>query len=256
MKTIYTILKLIVFPGAYLRGFWEQLTCRILKIPVESQGYIRPDESCGHVEHSFAKSRFAAYLVATGPGFMNFCIGLFTFLYGFMNIRYMGITVYDSVPVFIISIICIYLGVSALCCLFPLTEDILNYKTFAYPEYEGEDNQKAKTAGKIIRIISYIFLAVSFVLFVLAVFSDKLQLYGGQASPLVVLGITSLVISLWIAFIGDTVANKRKKAKTVIGGFFGYIPITIAQVGAFLEEKGFIFIFWIVFLVYQLVFKV
>ncbi len=244
-------MKFLVFPGAYLRGFWEQLTCRILKIPVERVGYLHPDEACGHAEHSFAKTQFAAYLMATGPGFMNFNIGLFTFLYGFLNIRYMGITVYDSIPVFIISVICIYLGVSALCCAFPLTEDVLNYKSIAYPEYDGEG--KKNIVGKIIRVISYIVIAFSFVLLVLAVLADNFpEKLGGKSGPFAVIGICALAAGLWLCFLGETVENRRKGAKRIIGGFFGYIPINIAHIGAVLESKGIIFILWIVFLVWQL----
>lgn len=132
MRTLYIIFKFILFPGTYLRGFWEHLTCKITKLLVESTGYLRADEACGHVEHTLAKKRFAAYLISTGPGFMNFNIGSAFFLAGFMNLYYMGITPWDSVPLFIIYILCIYVGISCLCSLFPLTEDILNYWHIAY----------------------------------------------------------------------------------------------------------------------------
>lgn len=76
MTKLYIIGKILTFPGAYIKGFWEQLTCRILGLPVEVPGYLRIDEACGHVEHAFAKKGFASYLMATGPGFMNFITGV------------------------------------------------------------------------------------------------------------------------------------------------------------------------------------
>ena len=126
MTKLYIIGKILTFPGAYIKGFWEQLTCRILGLPVEVPGYLRIDEACGHVEHAFAKKGFASYLMATGPGFMNFITGVPLFIAGFLNLRYMGITPYDSVPLFILYVLMLYVGVSLLCNVFPLTEDILN----------------------------------------------------------------------------------------------------------------------------------
>ena len=134
MTKLYIIGKMLTFPGAYIRGFWEQLTCRILGLPVEVPGYLRIDEACGHVEHALAKKGFAAYLMATGPGFMNFMAGVPLFLAGFLNLRYMGITPYDSVPLFILYALMLYVGVSLLCNIFPLTEDILNFWYIAYEE--------------------------------------------------------------------------------------------------------------------------
>ena len=113
MTKLYIIGKILTFPGAYIKGFWEQLTCRILGLPVEVPGYLRIDEACGHVEHAFAKKGFASYLMATGPGFMNFITG---------------------VPLFILYVLMLYVGVSLLCNVFPLTEDILNFWYIAYEE--------------------------------------------------------------------------------------------------------------------------
>lgn len=148
MTWLYIISKFIVFPGAYLRGFWEHLTCKLLKLPVEPGGYLRMDEACGHVEHSLARKQFAAFLMATGPGFMNFITGLFIFLWGFINLKYMGMTFYDSVPLFILYVLCVYVGASLLCCLFPLTEDVLNYWSIAYTK-----NPKRRIIGSILGFI-------------------------------------------------------------------------------------------------------
>ena len=49
----------------------------------------------------------------------------------------MGITPYDSLPMFIFYVVLIYLGVSFMCSLFPLTEDILTYWDIAFHGKKG-----------------------------------------------------------------------------------------------------------------------
>lgn len=137
MTKLYIASKILTFPGAYLRGFWEQLTCRILGLPVEVPGYLRIDEACGHVEHVMAKKGFAAYLIATGPGFMNLMTGLPLFLAGFLNLRFMGITPMDSVPLFVFYVLLMYVGISLLCNLFPLYEDAMNLYDLLYKQNKG-----------------------------------------------------------------------------------------------------------------------
>ena len=136
MKILYIILKFILLPGSYLRGFWEHLVCKILRIPVEPVGYIRLDEACGHAEHSLAKTPFKTWLLVTFPGFMNFNMGMTFFLVGIMGIYYLGITVYDSIPVFLFYVICLYLGLAFLNSLFPMTDDILDlWDAYGYKRF-------------------------------------------------------------------------------------------------------------------------
>ena len=72
-----------------------------------------------------------------GPGFMNFNSGLFILLAGFMNLRYMGITVWDSVPLFILYALMVYVGASLLCSAFPLVEDAMNLYDLLYRQKKG-----------------------------------------------------------------------------------------------------------------------
>ena len=137
MTALYIASKILTFPGAYIRGFWEQLTCKILGLPVEIPGYLRIDEACSHVDHALAKKGFAAYLVATGPGFMNFMSGFWMFWAGFMNLKYMGMTPYDSLPLFIFYVLLTYVGISMLCNIFPLVEDAMNLYGLLYQQKKG-----------------------------------------------------------------------------------------------------------------------
>ncbi len=134
MTALYIASKILTFPGAYLRGFWEQLTCKILGLPVETPGYLRIDEACGHVEHGLAQKGFAAYLMATGPGFMNLMTGFPLFLAGFINLCYMGIRPSDSLGLFVFYVLMLYAGVSLLCNIFPLVEDAMNLYDIVYSQ--------------------------------------------------------------------------------------------------------------------------
>ena len=137
MTALYIASKILTFPGAYIKGFWEQLTCKLLGLPVEIPGYLRIDEACGHVEHALPQKAWAAYLVSTGPAFMNFNIGLWIFLAGFLNLRFMGITPSDSVALFIAYIVMTYVGISMLCNVFPLVEDAMNLFDLLYKQKKG-----------------------------------------------------------------------------------------------------------------------
>ncbi|MCR5151067.1 MAG: hypothetical protein K6B52_07565 [Clostridiales bacterium] len=149
MRAIYTICKYFLCPGAYVHAFWEQLMCRILKLPVETKKYFGNGIDGGHVKHAPAKNEVSAFLIACIPGFVNFITGVWFFLAGFMNLRFMGITVYDSIPIFVVSIVLIYFGVSFLCNIFPLREDIATFWTLAY---------KSPFSGKmlVLRVIAFI----------------------------------------------------------------------------------------------------
>lgn len=132
MTTLYIIFKYLTFPGAYLHAFWEQVSCKFFKIPVEKQKYLRLEESSGHIYHSLATKEGSAFFCATFAGFMNFITGIWCFLAGYFNLRYMGITIYDSKSIFFMSIALLYLGSSLLLNLFPLIEDIENFIYYAY----------------------------------------------------------------------------------------------------------------------------
>lgn len=147
MTKLYIASKILTFPGAYIRGFWEQLTCKILGLPVEVPGYLRIDEACGHVEHAMADKGFASYLIATGPGFMNFMTGIPFFLAGFLNLKYMGMTPADSLPLFIFYALMMYVGVSMLCNVFPLVEDAMNLFDIVYSK------KKTNIIGRILMFI-------------------------------------------------------------------------------------------------------
>lgn len=132
MTIIYIIGKLLTFPGAYLKGFWEQLACRGGKCLIESDGYLRLDEACGHVEHSLPTGKFKAVFIAFAPGTMNFLFGIPMAVGGLAPLLLLKVSFADSPVMFIINLLLAYIGVSMLCNLFPLVEDSLNCRELIY----------------------------------------------------------------------------------------------------------------------------
>ena len=54
---IYFIGKVLTFPGAYIKAFFEHLIARAFSIPVEDTKYLRFTDGCGHVEHDAIGSK-------------------------------------------------------------------------------------------------------------------------------------------------------------------------------------------------------
>lgn len=137
MTVIYAILKLIVFPGTYVKGFWEHFTCKILGLPVESSAYLSTNELCGHVEHALPKNPIAAFFLAVFPSIMNLFIGSSFLGAGYMLIFEMGIGYYESRSAFVLGILLLYLGISFLCNIFPMVEDAMNLYDILYSQKRG-----------------------------------------------------------------------------------------------------------------------
>lgn len=163
MTVIYVISKIITFPGAYLRCFWEQLMCGLFSLPVERGGYMHLDEGCGHVEHPLLKSVKKAFFLAAVPGFMNLIVGLFIALPAFVNIFVLelapgslsGETLAMKVlpcVMFAVSVLFLYVGISILCNVFPLVEDAMNIYELIY---KGESNIFVKIIAFVPTVIMY-----------------------------------------------------------------------------------------------------
>lgn len=130
MSILYIISKIITLPGAYVKTFWEHLTCRILGIPVETTNYLHYDETLGHVEHEFAKTLPKSFLLCWLPGFINRIFGGTMLLAGSLGIFYLGVEpvsreVEGNLWIFYVYLVLLYLGISLLCNVFPLVEDAL-----------------------------------------------------------------------------------------------------------------------------------
>ena len=76
MTAFYYITKYLTFPGVYVRCFWEQIVCRICKVPVEDNRYLRKDEMCSHIDHELMPTASSAFAICFVPAFFN-AIGAF-----------------------------------------------------------------------------------------------------------------------------------------------------------------------------------
>lgn len=137
MTTVYVIFKILAFPGTFVKGFWEHLTCKILGLPVESSSYLSTSELCGHVDHALPKTPFAAFLAAIGPSLMNLFIGSVFFGSGYKLIFDMGIGYYESRQAFVLGVFLLYIGISFLCNIFPMVEDAMNLYDILYAQKKG-----------------------------------------------------------------------------------------------------------------------
>lgn len=146
MRVLYVIGKYITLPGAFLRAFWEHLTCLLLGLPVENTGYLRADEMCGHIEHLLPKKAVGAYFSATAPGIMGLITGLPLTIFGIINLRILGVAPVDSVQLFIVYILILYVGVSVMCCLHPQFEVAQNLWDITLEKLRA-DETKSKVGG-------------------------------------------------------------------------------------------------------------
>ncbi len=76
MRIINVIVKVLTFPAAFLKGFWEQRFCRMMGIPVESKKIFGSGEMAGHIEHEPIRSPKKSFWFCFLSGFMVFLTGL------------------------------------------------------------------------------------------------------------------------------------------------------------------------------------
>lgn len=123
MTTLYIITRFLTFPGALLRGFFEQIICRIHKIPVEDNRYLRKDELCSHIEHEFMPKTWGAFAICFIPMLTQLVLGLIISVTAAVNLLYLGAF---SWPLSLIDVVCLWVGISLSVNCFPSIEDAIN----------------------------------------------------------------------------------------------------------------------------------
>ena len=122
MTSLYILIRHLTFPGAIMKGFWQQVVCRICKVPVEDNRYLRNDEMCGSVEHEFMPKARGAFALCFVPAFMNALIGCLLLVVPEV-IFLMG---FGSAPLKILSAVSLWFGLSLYLNSYPLIEDAMN----------------------------------------------------------------------------------------------------------------------------------
>ena len=88
---IYFIGKVLTFPGAYIKAFFEHLIARAFSIPVEDTKYLRFTDGCGHVEHDAIGSKAKIFFYCLLPGLFTAIIGTPMLYMGFAGLFFFKI---------------------------------------------------------------------------------------------------------------------------------------------------------------------
>ena len=123
MKIIYLITKIITYPGAYLKGFFEHLTCRALGLPVRSNRYLRSTLWCGHAEHLPAASPVQAFMLCFLPFMLQFLLGSIFLGSSFGPLLIFGLRSPAETSFFWLEVVSLFLGFSLVCNAFPQWSD-------------------------------------------------------------------------------------------------------------------------------------
>ena len=124
---IYFIGKVLTFPGAYIKAFFEHLIARAFSIPVEDTKYLRFTDGCGHVEHDAIGSKAKIFFYCLLPGLFTAIIGTPMLYMGFAGLFFFKIPADSSTMLmFIVYCILFYLGFSLCANQYPLMEDGAN----------------------------------------------------------------------------------------------------------------------------------
>lgn len=129
MTLLYIITRFLTFPGALLRGFLEQLICRICKTPVEDNRYLRKDELCSHIEHEFITKTSGAFAICFVPMLIQLFLGFLVSITAAIDLLYLGVF---TLPVALIDVVCLWVGISLVTNCFPSIEDAINLFGIVY----------------------------------------------------------------------------------------------------------------------------
>ena len=145
MNTIYLITKILTYPGAFLKGFWEHVACRILKLQVTDRSYLRPNEMCGHAVHTPAMSPAKAYLLSLLPYIPQRVLGWIFTGASAAPLLLFNVRIREDYPMlFIFQIIALFVGLSLLCNSFPQWEDAKRHWRLFYGKPTPEEEQTAQ----------------------------------------------------------------------------------------------------------------
>lgn len=122
---IYFIGKVLTFPGAYIKAFFEHLIARAFSIPVEDTKYLRFTDGCGHVEHDAIGSKAKIFFYCLLPGLFTAIIGTPMLYMGFAGLFFFKITTIRARCSCLLSIASCSISASLCANQYPLMEDAI-----------------------------------------------------------------------------------------------------------------------------------
>ena len=123
MTGLYIFLKYLTFPGALVRGMWEQRVCRSSKVVVEDNRYLRRDEMIGHIDHEFMPKARGAFAICFVPFFFNIFGAIMLGTIPAVMLLYLQ---FKGLLLAVSCIVSYWLAISLFVNAFPLVEDVLN----------------------------------------------------------------------------------------------------------------------------------
>ena len=129
MTALYIIIKYLTFPGALVRGMWEQVVCRVSKVPVEDNRYIRKDEMISHIEHELMPTARGAFAICFVPCLFNLLGALIMGIIPSVMLLYLG---FSGTMFTLACAVSYWFAVSLFVNAFPLIEDAMNMTEKVY----------------------------------------------------------------------------------------------------------------------------
>jgi hypothetical protein len=123
MNRLNKTARILTFPGAYIRTFWERIFATLLGIPVTDTNFLRSDGNAGRITIGKA-SAGQLFLYTLLTGIVCAIPGVPTFIFGFGLIVPFGVLPRDGgAPLFFVGLAALYLGLSLVSNLFPSRKD-------------------------------------------------------------------------------------------------------------------------------------
>ncbi len=130
MMHVFWLFGCLTICGAVLRGYFEHMTLKLCRVPVEDRSYLQRSELFGHVEHKPVKSFGKSLCICFLPGLLECLVGALIALPAVLQLFYMGVMPRNIVDgrvsvMFIVCTVVLYFAVSLFCHAFPTYEDAL-----------------------------------------------------------------------------------------------------------------------------------
>jgi len=141
MNSIYLLTKILGYPGAFMKGFWEHLACNALGLRVTDRHYMAASEFCGHAAHTPAMTPAKAFLLSLLPYTAQRILGWIFLGLSAPPLLLFGMRTQEDNPLLLLEYVALYLGLCLLCNSFPQWEDAKRHWRLFYGGPTPEEEQ-------------------------------------------------------------------------------------------------------------------